>query len=525
MTLVHVEVARNIKSAVGQIYKAYCKGLYGGVSLTGNYEQKMKRYKALFCVPEDMVFFFDADGYVCERNQLVTKQLFYEEEEDIYIQDVLRAVMRLKDGRIILENKPVGERFETVVYRKNQTCITAGVYVFFFDEEETGCYGMCYARNIARQKETTKELISAKVEVEEIHKERNEFVANVTHELRTPVNGVMGLAQNLLDTDLSTEQRESVEIITQCCDNMIKIINNILDFSKLQAGKFTIENREFSFHQMMDSLVKVNMPQVDSKGIKLICNVSADIPDMLIGDELRITQVLNNLMSNAIKFTSVGQIVINVVKTIELDDEIELFFMVIDTGIGIAQNEMDKLFKSFSQADASITRKFGGTGLGLSIVKSLVEMMGGTINVESEKGRGSTFSFSVRVKKADLENNKETNSGNILEESSYSFNLGSISDEIEQVDRELYTLGSPENIKEVNANMEKLVICIEMENWDRADSFAENIKQLVAEDTMNLKRRAFRLQMTVRKGAHEAAIQQYDELKEAISEVFNEKDG
>ena len=344
MTLVHVEVARSIKSAVGQIYKAYCKGLYGGVSLTGNYEQKMKRYKALFCVPEDMVFFFDADGYVCERNQLVTKQLFYEEEEDIYIQDVLRAVMRLKDGRIILENKPVGERFETVVYRKNQTCITAGVYVFFFDEEETGCYGMCYARNIARQKETTKELISAKVEVEEIHKERNEFVANVTHELRTPVNGVMGLAQNLLDTDLSTEQRESVEIITQCCDNMIKIINNILDFSKLQAGKFTIENREFSFHQMMDSLVKVNMPQVDSKGIKLICNVSADIPDMLIGDELRITQVLNNLMSNAIKFTSVGQIVINVVKTIELDDEIELFFMVIDTGIGIAQNEMDKLF-------------------------------------------------------------------------------------------------------------------------------------------------------------------------------------
>lgn len=156
--------------------------------MTGNYEQKMKRYKALFCVPEDMVFFFDADGYVCERNQLVTKQLFYEEEEDIYIQDVLRAVMRLKDGRITLENKPVGERFETVVYRKNQTCITAGVYVFFFDEEETGCYGMCYARNIARQKETTKELISAKVEVEEIHKERNEFVANVTHELRTPVN-------------------------------------------------------------------------------------------------------------------------------------------------------------------------------------------------------------------------------------------------------------------------------------------------------------------------------------------------
>lgn len=272
------------------------------------------------------------------------------------------------------------------------------MYITFLNESDTGCYGMCYAQNIAKQKEKTKELRYAKVEAEEAHKERNELVANVTHELRTPVNGVMGLATNLLDTDLSPEQKESVEIIRQCCTTMIKIINNILDYSKLQAGKFTIENEEFSFHHMMDNLIKVNTPQVESKGVKLICNVSNDIPDMIIGDELRLTQVLNNLLSNAIKFTSVGQIVVNVVKTVEIDEELELFFMVIDSGIGIAQNEMDKLFKSFSQVDASITRRFGGTGLGLNIVKDLVEMMGGSVNVESEKGKGSTFSFSIRVK-------------------------------------------------------------------------------------------------------------------------------
>lgn len=486
------------------------------------FEQKMERYRSLLNIPEEMILFFEPDGFVCERNQLVASQLEYEEEEALYIQDIFRSVFDMEDERVVLAGKPEAERFETAAYRKNQTCITASTYICFLDEEETGCYGMCCARNIGKYKEATKDLISAKVEVEEVHKERNEFVANVTHELRTPVNGVMGLAQNLLSTGLSSEQRESVEIIKQCCSNMIKIINNILDFSKLQSGKFTIEYNEFSFHQMMDKLVKVNMPQVEEKGIKLICNVSADIPDMIIGDELRITQVLNNLLSNAVKFTSVGQIVINVVKTVDLGEEFELFFMVIDTGIGIAEEDMDKLFRSFSQVDASITRKFGGTGLGLSIVKNLVEMMGGSVNVESDKGKGSTFSFSVRVKKASPDIDVETDA---VKESSYLFNLGDISGDEEEDGSELYILGSAENIREVRANMEKLVICIEMENWDRADTFADNIKQLVAEDTMNLKRKAFRLQMTVRKGAHEAAIEQYDELKKAINEAFGEEEG
>lgn len=482
------------------------------------YEQRMKRYMALFQVPEDMVFFFEEDGRICERNSLVSKQLEYDEDEELYMQDIFRSIMKLRDGKITLCAKPVGERFETVAYRKNHTCITVGAYVFFLNED-TGCYGMCYARNIAMQKKTTKELISAKAEVEEVNKERNELVANVTHELRTPVNGVMGLAQNLLETELTSEQRDSVEVIKQCCSNMIKIINNILDYSKLQAGKFTLEIREFSFHEMLDKLVKLNTPQIEEKGLKFICNVSEDIPNMMIGDELRLTQILNNLLSNAIKFTSVGQIVLNVIKTVELDDEFELFFMVIDSGIGIAEEEMDKLFKSFSQVDASITRRFGGTGLGLNIVKSLVDMMDGNINVESEKGKGSTFSFSVRMKKADSEGTKdERDKGSA---SSYLFNLGNVVKDDETDGSKIYKLGSDENIKEINENMEKLVICIEMENWDRANTFAENVKQLVAEDAMNLKRKAFRLQMTVRKGAHEVAIEQYEELKKAIDEYLN----
>ena len=328
----------------------------------------------------------------------------------------------------------------------------------------------------------------------------------------------MGLAQNLLETELSDSQRETVELIDHCCKNMIEIINNILDFSKLQANKFTIENREFSFHQMMDKFIKTNQPTVEAKGLKLVCNVAEDIPDKLISDELRLTQILNNLLSNAVKFTSVGQIVIKVIKSMDFPEEMELFFMVIDSGIGISEDDKDKLFKSFSQVDASITRRFGGTGLGLSIVKNLVRMMGGDVNVESEKGKGSTFSFSVRVKKVQQEEEEAVP----VEVGTYAFQVGAAAEDDDEDISEIFRLGSDENRKAIESNMERLVLCIEMENWDKADTFAENIKQLVAEDVANLKRKAFRLQMTLRRGNHELAIQEYKVLEEAIQKIGND---
>ena len=269
---------------------------------------------------------------------------------------------------------------------------------------------------------------------------------------------------------------------------------------------------------MMDKLIRTNQPSVEAKGLKLICNVSDDIPDRMISDELRLTQILNNLLSNAVKFTSVGQIVIKVIKSMDFAEEMELFFMVIDSGIGISDDDMDKLFKSFSQVDASITRRFGGTGLGLNIVKNLVRMMGGDVNVESEKGKGSTFSFSVRVQKVQQDGEEDIVSA---ETDTYSFHVGAVSADDEDDTSEIFQLGSDENIKQIESNMEKLVLCIEMENWDRANTFAESIKQLVSEDTANLKRKAFRLQMTLRRGDHELAIKEYKILEEAIRDMKN----
>lgn len=478
--------------------------------------QEWKRYEFLFQGTSDMIFYFSSTGLVMECNASVYSQLGFEEGEDIWLQDIFRTCIKVYDDRLIFQDGMFEQRFETTIYRKNQTCFPVELRVAMLSED-TGRYGVCRAFSIVQKVDTERQLTFAKEKMVEVNKERDEMVANVTHELRTPVNGVMGLAQNLLDTELTDAQRETIELIDHCCKNMIKIINNILDFSKLQANKFTLENREFNFYQMMDTLIRTNQPTVESKGLRLVCNVSKDIPDRIIGDELRLTQVLNNLLSNAIKFTSMGQIVINVIVSMDMGEDLELFFMVIDSGIGISDEEKDKLFKSFSQVDASITRRFGGTGLGLSIVKSLVQMMGGDVNVESEKGKGSTFSFSVKVKRVQGEEKEELEELPVIPES-FSFNMETVIDMDQEDISGIFQFGSPENVKEISTNMEKLVLCIEMENWERANSFAENIKQLVAEDTANLKRKAFRLQMTLRKEDHETAITEYEILREAVDE-------
>ena len=474
--------------------------------------QEWKRYEFLFEGTRDMIFYFSTSGLVRECNASAYEQLGFEPDEEIWLQDIFRTCIKVDDDRLVFQDGMFEQSFETSIYRKNQTCFPVEVRIAMLTEE-TGKYGVCRAFSIVKRVDAKKKQAYAEEKMEVMNKERDEMVANVTHELRTPVNGVMGLAQTLMDTELTPSQRETVELIDHCCKNMIKIINNILDFSKLKANKFTIEEREFNFYQMMDTLVKTNQPVVESKGLKLVCNVSEDIPERMIGDELRLTQVLNNLLSNAIKFTTVGHIVINVTLSMDLHNELELFFMVIDSGIGISDEERDKLFKSFSQVDASITRRFGGTGLGLSITKSLVQMMGGDINVESEKGKGSTFSFSVKFKKVQEQEEEPTAAA-----STFSFNMGTGTEQEQEDVGEIFRLGSEENVREIEANMEKLVLCIEMENWERANNFAENIKQLVMDDAMNLKRKAFRLQMTLRKGDHESSIKEYNVLNEAITE-------
>lgn len=246
------------------------------------------------------------------------------------------------------------------------------------------------------------ELDIAKKRAQEAARVKSEFLANMSHELRTPLNGVIGFTRQMLKTRLSTSQQDYLQTIEKSANNLLTIINDILDFSKLEAGKLLLENIPFDFTDSLDEVMKLLAPSAHEKGLELTLKVDNRIPTGLIGDPLRIQQVLTNLIGNAVKFTERGNIDVSVELKTDRDESVELQFMVRDTGIGISERQQAQLFQAFSQADASISRRYGGTGLGLVITQKLVTQMGGEISLTSRLHQGSTFWFSLRLTKTDL---------------------------------------------------------------------------------------------------------------------------
>ena len=256
---------------------------------------------------------------------------------------------------------------------------------------------------------------------------------------------------------------------------------------------------------MIDYVKSTHMPKITEKGLKFFVTISPDIPERIIGDELRIGQILNNLLSNACKFTHVGKVSLEVLKTAQEKNRMELFFMVVDTGIGIDKADSDKLFKSFSQVDASVSRKYGGTGLGLNISKQLVELMGGNISVDSELNKGTMFSFSIWV---DIPEDEQEENPIINSQIPKHF-----ADIVDDDTAEILTFGTATNIDELNALMTKLVLCLEMSNWEKAESFTETIKKLTAGAPKEVKTSALRLKMAVQKEDYDKSMAAYEELQ------------
>lgn len=246
------------------------------------------------------------------------------------------------------------------------------------------------------------ELDIAKKRAQEAARVKSEFLANMSHELRTPLNGVIGFTRQMLKTRLSTSQQDYLQTIEKSANNLLTIINDILDFSKLEAGKLLLENIPFDFTESLDEVMKLLAPSAHEKGLELTLKVDHRIPSGMIGDPLRIQQVLTNLIGNAVKFTERGNIDVSVELKTDRDESLELQFMVRDTGIGISERQQAQLFQAFSQADASISRRYGGTGLGLVITQKLVSQMGGEVSLTSRLHQGSTFWFSLRLNKTDL---------------------------------------------------------------------------------------------------------------------------
>ncbi len=489
------------------------------------------KYKLLLENTQEIIIFFDQKGVILDCSLVTSHELGY--GDDIYevpVNQIFRNVFIDQGNMLQIEERFHNILQDTIAYRKNQTCFPVKLKVTIV-KKRNKFLGICTATNVSEKREAVQEINNLKNDLNNIHNISSELVARIAHELRTPVNGIMGFSNNLLDMELKPNQKEAVNIIKRCCSNMNAIINDLLDFAKISNNKMIIEQREFDFRNMIQNVVDINIVHINEKGLKLLLDISNDIPDRVIGDEHRLMQILNNLLSNAIKFTSTGQISLEIVQEYQTEQYVKLFFMMIDTGIGITREEKDKLFKSFSQVDSSITRRFGGTGLGLSICKKLVEAMQGTIEVESEKNKGSTFSFSVclGLPQSSIMNKEEfearDNTTNLNEGRSFPENTNdqNVISDIDYINRILKEISPDEgengldNMKKamliMNDLIEKLTICIEMENWEKAEELACSMKNLIPQNHIANSKNILRLLIAVRKENHDLSLAILTEFK------------
>ncbi len=380
------------------------------------------RFRSLYESNMLGIFDWQSDGQVLDANQAFLDLIGYEKRDvdngKLNWQNITEEDSFQSDNQTLLKIKEMGfcKPFEKEYIHKNGQRVQVLIGAALLGEEENKgiCFVLDQSERILQRRELetlnknleqrvmekTRDLLSAKIAAEEASTAKSNFLANMSHEIRTPMNGIIGMTSLVLKTELNEQQKDYIGKANYSAENLLGIINDILDFSKIEADKLEIEEVDLQLRNTISNTVNLLELKAEEKSIKLAIKIDHAIPDYFIGDPLRLGQILNNLGSNAVKFSNPGSIVsLNVSIQKESEQDALLHFSVQDTGIGIPPEQQKKLFQSFSQADNSTTRKFGGTGLGLVISQKITQLMGGKIWLESKPNIGSTFHFTVLLKK------------------------------------------------------------------------------------------------------------------------------
>jgi len=335
----------------------------------------------------EKIFGYSQDE-VMGRNLTTLMPSPYREEHPVYLSNYLKTGKR----------KVIGKGREAVARRKDGTTFPMDLSV---SEMHVGQQRVFtgIVRDVTQRKEFEKELLKAKEAAEKANQAKSEFLANMSHEIRTPMNSIMGFTDILLDEELSAEQRELLETIKKSSDRLLNLINEILDLSKIEAGSMELEKIPFDLESLVLEVCQLIRPVAGGKPIEIRCAIEAGPWDLVTGDPTRISQVLLNLLGNAVKFTEKGEVLTSVRLIEEFDDHILVEISISDTGVGISEENLKSIFAAFTQADGTTTRKYGGTGLGLTISQRLIRLMGSEMTVESREGTGATFRFKIRLEK------------------------------------------------------------------------------------------------------------------------------
>ncbi|MEJ2009047.1 MAG: response regulator [Acidobacteriota bacterium] len=359
-----------------------------------------KKYQELFENANDIIFTTDLEGKLTSINRAAEQLTGYSRSEafgaDIsqYVAEECRELVQQLLNRKLQEDTPTTDYMEIVTKSGRKVPLEVRSRVVYEDGKPAGLQGI--ARDITARKRAERERQKAREAAEAANRAKGEFLANMSHEIRTPLNGILGMTELALNTELSEEQREYVSMAKASGETLLTVINDILDFSKMEAGHLDLNLVDFDLRDALGDTLKTLSLRAHQKGLELTLRIASDVPVRLEGDPTRLRQVVVNLVSNAIKFTDQGEVVLQAAIESQTEEEIFLHFTVTDTGIGIPPDKQRMIFAPFTQADSSATRRYGGTGLGLAISLQLVELMQGRLWVESQEGKGSTFHFTAR---------------------------------------------------------------------------------------------------------------------------------